>query len=129
MDYDLTVRIILEDLEGKVLFLEGGNSSCEGGKLCLPGGKAYGGENLIHAAERELMEETGIHPRILEEVFNEGRTLYFYSWLTEKAGVKLNEESSAFIWLFPAEIGSYKMAFGNGDAVRRYFHFGRNIKI
>ena len=129
MDCDLTVRIILENLEGKVLFLEGENSSCGSGKLCLPGGKAFERENPAHAAERGLLEETGISPRVMEEIFRQGKTLYFHSWLTGKTGVKLNEEYSAFIWLFPAEMKGYKIAFGNDDAVRRYFHFGRNLRI
>ena len=129
MDHDFVVRIILENLEGKVLFLQRADSSYGGGKLCLPGGKAFERENPAHAAERELLEETGISPRVMEEIFRQGETLYFHSWLTGKTGVKLNEEYSAFIWLFPEEMKGYKIAFGNDDSVRRYLRFGRNPKI
>jgi len=45
--------------EGRVLLVKRGQAPFEG-MWCIPGGKVHFGETLQQAAEREILEETGI---------------------------------------------------------------------
>ena len=55
---ELTVLVMAEDAEGRLLM----ENRCDPdwGGLCFPGGHVEPGESIVHAAIREMQEETGL---------------------------------------------------------------------
>lgn len=132
VDIPLSVaRVIVENLEGKVLFLKRSVAQYGESKLCLPGGKVEWGQTVEQAARQELKDETCLEAENLEFLFYEDGlpesqgdmhviNFYFKSNYSG-AKIKLNPESSEFFWLSSKEMGNYSIAFGNDKAVRKYF--------
>ena len=78
----------------------------------LPKGKLEPGESLEAAAEREVLEETGLRCRLLQElapveyVDGKGRPKIVRYWLMEiieDFGFEPNEEVDELRWLVPSE--------------------------
>jgi len=126
----LAVRVIVADREGRVLVLRRQNSAHGLGLWCLPGGKLECGETLEQAVLKELREETGLD--CLEAQF-----LFYQDSLPPEPGEmhcvncyfvcqalgepRLNEESSAFRWVGPQDLGAIELAFRNQEALERYW--------
>ncbi|MBU0461848.1 MAG: NUDIX hydrolase [Nanoarchaeota archaeon] len=127
-----TVRVILEDLEGKVLILRRAEGDFAGGEWCLPGGKVDIGQTVEQACMEEVKDETGLDVTALEFLFfadnlpvpnREGyfHTLTFYYQAEHTGELRLNDESSEAAWISEAAIPLYRPSFGNDKAIERYF--------
>lgn len=124
------VRLIVTDARGAVLLLRRQEGTQQGGGWCLPGGKVDYGQTAAAAAARELAEETS-----LECV--ESRFLFYQDSLPWEAGgmhcinlyfkcetrgaVQLNDESCEYVWVSRETLGQYRIVFGNGDGLLRYW--------
>ena len=123
------VRIILEDLEGRILLLKRANTIDGEGQLCLPGGKVDYNKTVEQACIDEVKEETNLDAYNLRFLFyqdmlpiSKGEThwICFY-FAAEHAGkLNLNRESSDAIWIKPSCLSSYDIAFRNDKAIIRY---------
>jgi len=123
------VRLILTDSEEKVLLLRRTRCRYYEGWWCLPGGKVEYGQSVQGVIRKELREETNL-------TLSSSRFLFFQDCLPVNDGdlhcidlyfkcewsglVRLNSESSEFVWADRSEIGNYNLAFGNDEALRRY---------
>ncbi|RLE42793.1 NUDIX hydrolase [Candidatus Woesearchaeota archaeon] len=126
----LVVRVILEDPKGRVLLLKRASDSAYGGKWCLPGGKVDFGKSLEQACIDELKEETGLRVSGLRFLFydenlpsptHEGHFVTFYFRGDYRGSLCLNRESSEARWVAQSELANYDIAFGNREAIERYF--------
>ncbi len=125
------VRVIVEDDDGRCLILQRRPGSLGGLLWCLPGGKVDYGQTLLEAASRELREETGLAcPDDLRFLFyQDGLPLHeggmhcvdLYFACGASGEVTLNAESVAHAWVGAEDLTDFPMAFGNGDALRRYW--------
>jgi len=123
------VRAILENKQGRFLFLKRAEDSTSGNKWCLPGGKINPGENLENTCVSELREETGLEISNLKFIFSEGshpseeiKYSYIIAYFTAeyKGEVKINEESLEARWIKPEEMNQYPIAFENDKVIERY---------
>ena len=125
------VRVFLEDLEGKILFLKRANSKYANEKYCLPGGKVEYNQSVEDACIAEIKQETNLEIYNLEFLFyNEWLPsehdkygvhiieLYFKSAYTGE--LILNDESSDYIWLKPDEINNYDIVLLHKDSLEMY---------
>ncbi len=123
-----SVRVILEDLEGKILLLC--RSSKEGyGQYCLPGGKVDYGKSVEDACIDEVKEETGLDIHNLQFLFYQdslptspggmhGINLYFNA--DHSGELQINEESSSSAWVGAEDLPLYDIAFRNDEGIERY---------
>lgn len=103
-----TVAVINQD--NKVLILRRGETApWMPGKYCLPGGKVEENENLVHAAVRELLEETNISchvndlwPNTIQ--YKNGRFNIVFSVKINQPIVLINWEHDDYVW-----VDSYSM--------------------
>ena len=123
------VRVILEDSEGKILFIK--RTSEKGkGKLCLPGGKVECGQTLEEAVVLESKQETDLDVFNISYLFYQDgspqkwdkKYLTHYFLADFKGKLKLNGESSKAIKIKLEDLSNYrdKISFGNYDGVLRY---------
>lgn len=125
----LAVRAIVSDEQGCILVLQRAQGSSGAGMWCLPGGKIDYGQTAEEAVRVEIFEETSL--RVYESRFlfyldglptsenpQHFITLFFHCRTMGK--VVLNDESTAYLWISPQEIGSYSFAFRNDHALEKY---------
>jgi len=133
MEYPIpVVRIILQDKEGKILFLKRGNTKYESGKWCLPGGKIESGETAEEACKKETKEETNLDISNLKFLFyKEGASkidkeithwLNLYFKADFSGDIKLNKESSDYVWLNPKDIDKFDLAFNQKEIIKKFIH-------
>lgn len=126
------VRVIIENLEGKVLFLRRSGASYGEGSYCLPGGKVDWGQTVEGAARHEVKTETSLDMGKMKFLFYDDSlpedeedmhviNFYFHAVHDGKSEVRINEESSRGVWISPQEMSGYDIVFGNDIAVRKYF--------
>ena len=124
-----TVRIILQDKEGRILILQRAGHTTGGGGWCLPGGKMDYNKKGKQACIDEMKEETNLDVGYLKFLFyQDGRpkiegarhfiTLYFTAKYTGE--FKLNEESSSAVWADPMNLQKYDILFGDDIAIRKF---------
>lgn len=101
--------------DGKLLVLRREHGSYLGGQWDVPGGSVENGETSREAAEREVLEETGIHASAGEELSRftnldtKGRQITFttvtYMMTSElDSPVVINpEEHSDWRWIYPSD--------------------------
>ena len=78
------VRLILEDLEGKVLLLQRANEEYRTGLWNLPGGLIEFGQSIVEACTQETKEETGL------EIETTGLVnVYYNSAASSKGGASI----------------------------------------
>jgi 8-oxo-dGTP diphosphatase len=124
------VRLVIPDVEGRVLALRRQNCDYGEGLWCLPGGKVDYGDTVEETVAKELMEETSLE-------CTESRFLFYQDSPPEAPGlmhcinlyfecrvsgdITLNEESSEYAWIARDNLDSYEMIFLNDEALRRYW--------
>jgi len=119
----LTNRAIVGDEKGKILLIKRAETdSWRPGFWEFPGGKLDEGQDISHALEREVLEETGL------VVIPINRVVYYESQITsmkkysglpyivliglaKKIGgeVKLSEEHSDYAWVKPKKALTYNL--------------------
>lgn len=122
-------RIIIPNLEGKILLLQRASKSANG-LWNLPGGKVDQGVLTDLTCINEVKEETNLDinkPDFLfyfEEPISEfdGRHYLSFYFLAKGYGgnLEINHESSAYEWIDPNNLEQYKLAFGNDLGIRKY---------
>jgi 8-oxo-dGTP pyrophosphatase MutT (NUDIX family) len=127
------VRLIVPDDAGRVLLLRRAPGTEAAGAWCLPGGKVDYGQAVERAAATELREETSLVCQDLRFLFYQDslppapgamHCINLYLECRASGNVRLNVESSAWARCGAEELGSYDVAFGNADALRRYWERG-----
>lgn len=125
-----TVRLIVRDERGRVLLLERRAGGHGAGAWCLPGGKVDYGETVEQTVAKELSEETALECLAARFLFYQDslppepgtmHCINFYFECRVRGAVTLNEESTAFAWIGPADLGRYAVAFRNDEGLRRYW--------
>lgn len=125
-----TVRLIVEEDQGRVLLLKRAKRTYGSGEWCLPGGKVDYGKTVAETVAAELKEETSLECLDMKFLFYqdslpmaEGKmhciNLYFACQVS--GTIQLNEESSEFAWIDPKEPEKYRVIFGGADALNRYW--------
>jgi len=123
------VRVVLENLEGKLLLLKRTNTEYAPRQWCLPGGKVDYNEAVEDACKREVKEETGLEISDLRLLsfqdnlpISSGKmhciNLYFVA--RTSGDVRLNKESSEFRWILPFDYSAFNIAFGNAEGIEQY---------
>ena len=124
-----TVRIILQDKEGKILLLKRAKGKIAGGYWCLPGGKVDYNKTLEKAGTDELMEETGLDISNLKFLFftedlpqekEKEHYIGFYFSATFNGSITLNEESSDFAWVDTINLKDKDIAFNHDKAIEKF---------
>jgi mutator protein MutT len=125
-----TVRAIIQNEEGKVLFLKRADGDYGAGGWCLPGGKVEYGETVEEAVLKEVWEETHLKCRGLNFLFPQDslppepgamHCINFYFECQASGEPVLNAESDDWAWIGPSELDEFKTVFRNGEAVRQYW--------
>jgi 8-oxo-dGTP diphosphatase len=104
--FSLSVKILIENNEGRWLFLRRG-MDCEWnpGRWDLPGGKIAAGESFEEALKREVFEETGLNVIILglwtaiEDEIPTNRLVHLIMKGEMESGtVELSDEHDQYAW-------------------------------
>ncbi len=107
-----TVGVLIFNARNEILLVQ---SHKWGGKYALPGGHIELGESATAAARREAKEETGLdvydvrfltwQECIYDAAFWKPRHFIFLDFIakTDDAGVTLNDEAEAFVWINPEQ--------------------------
>ncbi len=124
------VRLIIQNSQGKVLFLRRAETAYADGGWCLPGGKVDYGETVEAAAKKELLEETSLicqkprflfHQDSLPPYPGSMHCINFYYECTVTGELNVNPESSDWIWMGPEELEAHEVVFRNDEAVTRFW--------
>lgn len=124
------VRLIIPDAQNRVLILKRAHTEYLPGHWCLPGGKIDYGETVEQSIVKELREEISVQTTAVKFLFYQDslplapgkmHCINLYFECSIKGAIKLNEESSDFAWIGPAELGKYQLAFRNDLALQRYW--------
>jgi 8-oxo-dGTP diphosphatase len=124
------VRALIENSEGHVLLLKRADTAYGNGGWCLPGGKIDYGQTVEDALKREIKEETSL--RLLSADFfffqdslplqpGEMHCINLYFHCSVSGDLRLNDESSDYVWIGSSEIDSYNVVFRNEEAIKRHF--------
>ena len=124
-----TIRVILQNLEGKILILQRASHTVGGGGWCLPGGKLDYNKKGKQACTDEIKEETNLDIDYLRFLFyQDGRpkeegarhfiTLYFTALYS--GDVQINKESDEAEWVDPMDLDKYNVLFGDDVAIRKF---------
>jgi len=129
------VRTLIENADGKILILRRANTDFGQGDWCLPGGKVDYGQTIEEALSREIMEELSqklvfaeffFYQDSLPLVPGEPHFINFYFHCQVTGEMRLNEESSEFAWIGPADTPRYTIVFRNDEAIHRHFNSQSN---
>jgi 8-oxo-dGTP diphosphatase len=127
------VRVILQNLEKKVLILRRRSEDSFGGLWELPGGKLTIGESVVEGCSRELKEESQIFipdfygPILMRDPTSDGlRSLWTVEWYySAECGtvpVVLSKNHDLFEWIGRGEIQKYQFAFGIDRKLEQFFN-------
>lgn len=92
----------------------------------LPGGRLGATEDVRDGVRREIREETGLAPAVVEPVHtlswrndaDEGRFAVYFHCTAERRSVSLSEEHTDHAWVSPAEAAD-RLSTPQGRAVER----------
>ena len=119
----------------KVLLVKRGNPPCQD-EWAIPGGKIKPGESLQQAAEREILEETGVTIKAGEPIYafdlidqdSKGNILFHYV-IVDLMGLYLNgklkaaSDASAAGWFSQTELASLTLNKTTQQLLQRYQNF------
>lgn len=122
--------------DGRVLLVRRGRPPSED-IWAIPGGKIGLGETLQAAAEREILEETGVTIRALEPVYTfdhierdeTGRIRFHYVIVDLRAEyldgrIRSGGDAREVRWVSPADIAQLTVSGRTRDLLKRQFQFG-----
>ena len=127
----LAVRAIILNNEKRILLLKRASSDEYGNLWCLPGGKIDFGQTAEEAIAKEVKEETSLICSSVKFLFyqdnlptrqGEKHYLTLYFKCSVNGHIKLNHESSNFVWVDQSDLNKYAIAFRNDEAIRRYWN-------
>ena len=120
----------------KVLLVRRGKPPAEN-QWAIPGGRVEVGETLQEAAEREILEETGVAIRALEPVYTfdvidrdvDGRVRFHYVIVDLTADYisgkpRAGDDASAARWVSSEELASMKVSAKTRQLLKEQFEFG-----
>jgi ADP-ribose pyrophosphatase len=120
----------------KVLLVRRGNPPAED-LWAIPGGRVELGESLPAAAEREILEETGITIHAREAVYTfdvierdaSGRTRFHYvivDLIAEyvSGNIKAGDDAAAARWVSSDEMAALKVSSKTRQLLKTQFNFG-----
>jgi len=125
-----TVRVILQNDKGEILFIKRKDTNYEQDKWCLPGGDIESGETVEQACKKEVKEETNLDISNIKFLFynddlpieniSERHCLGLYFTADFTGEIKLNHESSDHIWLNPNELEDKEIAFDQKEIIKKF---------
>jgi 8-oxo-dGTP diphosphatase len=124
------VRLIIKDNDDRVLILRRQNTSHASGEWCLPGGKVDYGETVEQSIVKEILEETSLVCAASRFLFYQDslpmkqagmHCINLYFECVVEGEIRLNDESSEFAWIGPADLARYPLAFRNDLGLMRYW--------
>lgn len=118
----LAASALVRDEHGRVLLIKRGRDP-EKGRWSLPGGKNEPGEALTETARREVLEETGLHVEIAEELWvatfptPDGRLFEVHDYAAKPAGGTLlaGDDAEAADWFTPQDITGLTLTTNLGE--------------
>lgn len=120
-----TVAVIYNNL--LLLLKRGTTSPWMPDKYCLPGGIVEEGESLVHAASRELYEETRIvvPPKLMQSITvkyrDKDKTVFVVNVNSDR--VTLNFEHSEYAWVNIRDVAKYPIVPGLSATVLTLIHY------
>ncbi len=127
--------IVIKD--GRVLLVKRSQPPSEG-LWAIPGGRVELGETLKEAAEREIMEETGLTIRAGDPVYtfdvierdDAGRIRFHYvivDLMADYLSGELNasDDASEARWVSPEELDGLSVSESTKEVLKDVTHFGR----
>ena len=122
--------------DGAVLLVERRNPPCAN-EWAIPGGKVRLGETLQQAAEREILEETGIHIKAGEPVYafdlierdTTGNVQWHYAIIDLQADylggeVRAGDDATATGWFRPEDLAQITVNATTRQLLQTRFDFG-----
>jgi len=127
----IAVRALISNSQEEILILKRANTSFGNGKWNLPGGKINFGETAEKALTKEIKEELNLkcirsdflfYMDNLPELSTDLHFVTLFFACECEGKIQINEESSEHKWVKFEELGKYKIAFGQENAISRYFN-------
>ena len=114
------VPALIEDAGGRVLIIRRSDTKYGHEGWCPPGGKIDYGQTIQDALALEIAEETSLQLLSSESFFFQNtlpmhpggmHCINFCFHCRVNGSIRINDESSEFTWIGPAEINSYEISF------------------
>ncbi len=111
---ELTTLVMLEDSQGRILVQD--RLDPDWGGICFPGGHIEPGESAVHAAIREVHEETGLiiqNPVICglkQFPIDGGRYLVLFFKADRFSGILRDSSEGPVFWVGPEELPNYRLS-------------------
>lgn len=111
---ELTTLIMVTDSQGRMLVQD--RLDPKWGGVCFPGGHVEPGESFVHAAIREMQEETGLSieaPKLcgVKQFPIEGGRYIVFCFRTDQYSGNLRDSSEGPVfWVKKEELGSYRLS-------------------
>lgn len=111
---ELTTLIMVTDSQGRMLVQD--RLDPKWGGVCFPGGHVEPGESFVHAAIREMQEETGLSieaPKLcgVKQFPIEGGRYIVFCFRTDQYSGNLRDSSEGSVfWVKKEELGSYRLS-------------------